>query len=61
MPGNLHINLYLDEDDLPPIPALAGDEERKLEPGETVAARVKLNCRKRKKIYRNSINNFNYK
>ena len=33
----------------PPMPALEGDEEVKLEPGETIAERVKLNLRKRKK------------
>ena len=45
---NLPINLYLDEDDLPPMPALEGDEEVKLEPEETIAERIKLNSQKRK-------------
>ena len=41
MSGNLPIDLYLDEDedDLPPIHALEGDEE----PEENIAERVKLN------------------
>ena len=39
---NLPIELYLDEDDLPPIPALEDDEEVKLEPEETIAERIKL-------------------
>ena len=36
---NVPVDLYLDEDgdDLPPMPALAGDEEVKLEPEETIA------------------------
>ena len=33
----LPINLYLDEDDLPPTPALKDDEEVKLQPEETIA------------------------
>ena len=49
IPQNLPIDLYLDEDedDLPPIPALEGDEEVKLEPEETIAERMKLNPRKK--------------
>ena len=43
MPENLPIDLYLDEDededDLPPILALEGDEEVKLEPEQTIAER----------------------
>ena len=37
MAENLAIDLYLDEDDLPPMSALKGYKEVKLEPGETVA------------------------
>ena len=46
MPENLPIDLYLDkdEDDLPPMLALKGDEQ----PEETIAERVKLNLRKKK-------------
>ena len=49
IPENLPIDLYLDEDedDLPPIPALEGDEKVKLEPEETIAERMKLNPRKK--------------
>ena len=38
-------NLTLDffEDDLPPMPALEGAEEVKLEPEKTIAERIKLN------------------
>ena len=38
---NLPIDLCLDEDedDLPPIPALKGDEKVELEPEETIAKR----------------------
>ena len=41
-PKNLVISLYLDkdEDDLPSIPALQGDEEVKLELEETIAKRI---------------------
>ena len=39
VPENVSIDLYLDEDNLPPMPPLKGDEE-------TVAERVKLNPRK---------------
>ena len=45
---NLSTDLYLDENDLPPMPALKGDENVELEPEETTAQRVKLNSRKRK-------------
>ena len=38
------LTLDFDEDDLP----LEGDEEVKLEPGETIAEKLKLNARKRK-------------
>ena len=36
------------EDDLSPVPPLEDDEAAKLEPGETIAERVKLNPPKRK-------------
>ena len=49
MPENLIVDLYLDEDDLPPMLALEGDEEVELEPEEPTAERVKLNPPKRKK------------
>ena len=49
-PEKLPIDLYLtedeDEDDLPPMIALEGDEEVKLEPEETIAGRIGLNPRK---------------
>ena len=49
MPANLSIDLYLDEDDLIPMPSLEGDEEKvKLDPEEAIAERVKLNPGKRK-------------
>ena len=48
MPENLPIGLYLDEDDLPPMHALEGDEEVKLEVEETMAERIKLNPQKSK-------------
>ena len=41
VPENLPNDLYLDEDDLPPISALEGDQ--KLEPEKTIAERIKLN------------------
>ena len=46
MSANLSMDLYLDgdEDDLPPMLVLEGDEE----PEETIAERVKLNPPKRK-------------
>ena len=47
---NLSIDLYLGEDDLPPMPPLEGDEKVKLEPEETIAERIKLNPQKRKTI-----------
>ena len=49
MPENLPIGLYLGEDinDLPPMLALEGEEEVKLEPDETVAVRIKLKPRKK--------------
>ena len=43
MPGNLLFNLYLDEDDLPPMPSLEEYEEVNLEREETIAERMKLN------------------
>ena len=51
MSKNLPIDLYLDkdEDNLPPIPPSEVDEEVKLEPEETIAERIRLNPRKRKK------------
>ena len=48
VPENLAFDLYLDEYDLPPMSALEGDEEVKLEPGETVVDRVKLISQKGK-------------
>ena len=36
MAENLAIDLYLDEEDLPPMSVLECDKEVKLEPGETV-------------------------
>ena len=42
------LTLDFDEDDLPPMPPLEGDEEVKLEPEETFAERIKLNPRKTK-------------
>ena len=55
MPENVPIELCLDTDDLPPIPALEGDEEVKLESEEeTIAERIKLNTQKRKKIQKQS-------
>ena len=42
MPQHLTIDLYLDEDDLWPIPALEGGEEVKLDPEEANAERMKL-------------------
>ena len=48
MPENLLIDLYLDEDNLSPMPPLEDDEEVKLEPEETIAERVKLILQKRK-------------
>ena len=49
MPENLPIDLYIDEDDLPAMPALEGNDEVKLEQQKTIAVRVKLNSRKKKK------------
>ena len=43
------MTLDFDEDDIRPMPTVEGDEEVKLEPEETIAERVKLNPRKRKK------------
>ena len=48
MPETLPIDFYLDENDLPPLSAIEGEEEVKLEPEETIAERIKLNPRKRK-------------
>ena len=42
IPKNLPIDLYLDEDDLPPMPALESNGE----PEESIAERIKLNPRK---------------
>ena len=39
---NLTIKLYLDEDDLPPVPPVEDDEKVKLEPEETITERIKL-------------------
>ena len=46
MPANLSMDLYLDgdEDDLPPMPVLEGDEE----PEKTIAERLKSNPPQRK-------------
>ena len=60
MLGNLCIDLYLDDNDLPPVPALEGDEEVKFEPEETFPERIKLNPRKTKKIQEQD-QNFNSK
>ena len=60
MLGNLCIDLYLDDNDLPPVPALEGDKEVKFEPEETVPERIKLNPRKTKKIQEQD-QNFNSK
>ena len=49
MPENLPIDLYIDEDDLPAMPALEGNDEVKLEQQKTIAVRVKLNSRKKKR------------
>ena len=43
IPENLSIDLYLDKDYLPPMPALEGDEKVKLVPEETTAERIKKN------------------
>ena len=49
IPENIPIDLYLDEDDLPPMPVLESDEkEAKLEPEETIAERVKMILKKEK-------------
>ena len=45
MTENLSIDLYLDEDHLPPMLGLEGDEQVKLEPEEYIAKRVKLKHR----------------
>ena len=54
MPENLHIDLHLNKDDLPPVSPLDGDEEEKLEPEEIIAERTKIRHSKMKK-YRNTI------
>ena len=61
MPENLPIGLYLAEDvnDLPPMFALEGEEEVKLEPEETVEVGIKLNSRKR--TYRSRTKNVDSK
>ena len=51
----IKVDLYLDEDNLPPITALEGDEEVKLDPEETIAEIIQL--KKKKKKYRNRIRN----
>ena len=43
MPEKLPSHLYLDEDDLPPIPPLGDDEKVNLEPEESIAETAKLN------------------
>ena len=43
------MDLYLDEDDLSLMPAIEGDEQVKLESEDTIAERVKLKPRERKK------------
>ena len=48
VPFNLPVDLYLDEDDLPPMPALECDKDIKLETEKTIAERVKLNPRKKR-------------
>ena len=48
------------EDDLSPMPPLEGDEKLKFKPEETIAERLKLNPRKRKKS-RNRFNNLDFK
>ena len=49
LPENLSIDLHLDENEgnLPPIHALEGDEDSKLEPEETITERIKLNPQKK--------------
>ena len=49
LPENVPIDLYSNENNLPPISALEEDEEVKLEPEETIDERRKLNPQKRKK------------
>lgn len=48
VPENLPIDVCLDQDEddgnLPPMTALDGDEDIKLEPEETIAARIKRKC-----------------
>ena len=46
-PENLALDFF--EDDLSPMPPLESDEKVKLELEETIAKRVQLNPRKRKK------------
>ena len=52
--------LDFDRGDLPPIPAVEGDEEVKVEPEETIAERKKKNPQKRKRN-RDRIKNFDSK
>ena len=54
MSENLPIDFYLDENDLPLVLPLEGDEEVKLDPEETIAQRVKLYPWKLKK-WRNKV------
>ena len=49
MPENVPIDLYSNENNLPPISALEEDEEVKLESEKTIDERRKLNPQKRKK------------
>ena len=43
----IKVDLYLDEDNLPPITALEGDEEVKLDPEETIAEIIQLKKKKK--------------
>ena len=52
--------LDFDRGDLPPMPAVEGDEEVKVEPEETIAERKKKNPQKRKRN-RDRIKNFDSK
>ena len=46
MSKNIPVELYLDEDDLPPMLPLESQEKVKLEPEGIIAHRIKLNPRK---------------
>ena len=56
VPENLPIDVCLDQDEgdgnLPPMTALDGDEDIKLEPEETIAARIKRKCSQKRKATR---------